>query len=322
MVRAASVARRRIGGTQDARRCDRPDTVEAGQRRTIDGWRHLAWTAVWASGLGLLIARIVLRVAVGGFPPHDTIAYVFAGSHLIHGEPVYANALGGFLAFWYSPAWAVLWAPLSLLSPYLVSVTLFAAQVLALHYVAGSWRVAFALGWLPFVRDELITGNVDLLMAATILASLPEVRGIGLAVALFVFAKFSPVLLLLGCSWRQRREAAVAGFVLLAVTLPVAFLWPEWTGALEQAATGGVGVWIPLAWRLPLVAALLALRRPWATAAATALAVPASYEHSLVLLLPGARLAIEALWPAPVISGLVRPSSLDGSSALAGDSTL
>ena len=204
----------------------------------VGRWRHILWTLIWGSGAGLLIAHTALRFSVGGWPPHDTVAYVFAGSHLVHGEPVYANAMGGFLGFWYGPPWAVLWGPLSMLSPYASSAALFALQVLALRYVAGSWKAAFALGWLPPVRTELITGNVDLLLAATILASVREVRGAGWAVALFAFAKFSPVLLLVASSWRQRREAALAGLVLLSVTLPVAFLWPAWIGALQQASTG------------------------------------------------------------------------------------
>ena len=65
-----------------------------------------------------------------------------------------------FLAFLYAPPWAVLAAVASFLPLDLLSAILLGGQVLALRYIAGSWRVAGLLGWLPFVPRELVTGNV------------------------------------------------------------------------------------------------------------------------------------------------------------------
>jgi hypothetical protein len=57
---------------------------------------------------------------------------------------------------------------------------------------------------------------------------------------------------------------------------------------------GGSSV-VPLIVRLPIVVALIAVRRPWALAAGAALLTPAFHFHSFVLLLPAAVLLIESL---------------------------
>ena len=57
---------------------------------------------------------------------------------------------------------------------------------------------------------------------------------------------------------------------------------------------GGDSV-VPLIVRLPIVVALVAVRRPWALAAGAALLTPAFHFHSFVLLLPAAVLFVESL---------------------------
>lgn len=224
--------------------------------------------------------QILLWSVMGAWPFHDTAAYWLAGRHLLDGAPVYYP--GSYLEFLYAPPLAVLAAPFSLLPLGLVTAALFGAQVLALRYVAGSWRAAGLVSWLPFVPRELVTGNVDLLMAAVLLAG---IRGrAGWAVGLFSLAKFSPALVL---SRRTLRDAALTALLLIALSLPWWHLWPEWIATL---GTAGGQTWLPIAPRLVIAAGLLALRRPWATALAAGIATPAFHEHSFVLLLPGARL--------------------------------
>jgi len=74
-----------------------------------------------------------------------------------------------------------------------------------------------------------------------------------------------------------------------STTLPVLFLWPDWIAALASAnrdATQRLPVFV----RLPVGLICLGYRRPWSVAAGAALLTPAFYFHSLVLLLPAARL--------------------------------
>jgi hypothetical protein len=226
---------------------------------------------------------------MGAWPFHDTVAYWLAGRHVLEAAPVYTG--GAFLAFLYGPPWAILWAPISLLPVDLVVAGLLVLQVLALRYIVGSWLAVGLVAWLPFVPRELVTGNIDFLMAAAILAG---IRGAGWPVSLFSFAKFSPAVVLLGAGRRQWRAAIVAGNVLIAITAPWWHLWPEWVAMLFSNPEGGDSV-IPLLVRLPIVAALVAVRRPWALAAAAALLTPAFHFHSFVLLLPAALLLTDAL---------------------------
>jgi len=243
-------------------------------------------SALATAGAGVCAGEMLIWFRGGAWPSHDAIAFWLAGQHLVEGAPVY----GGdpvFLAFRYAPPWAVVLAALSWLDPYLFVILLLGAQVLALRYVTGSWRVAGLVAWLPIVPIELASGNVDILMAAVVLASLRDRPGSGAPAALFALAKFSPVLVV-----RRWREAIAAGVVLLLITLPWLHLWPEWwTRLLSTPST--LPTWLPLLPRVPVIVVLMAVRRRWATAAAAGLATPAFYFHSLVLLLPAVRIALE-----------------------------
>ena len=249
------------------------------------------WILPVLSVAGALVCagQIVQWSLLGAWPFHDTVAYWLAGRHLLEGAPVYTSGL--FLAFLYAPPWAILWAPISLLPIDLVVAGLLILQVLALRYVVGSWVAVGLVAWIPFVPRELATGNVDFLMAAAILAG---IRGSGGPISLFAFAKFSPALVLLGGSRRQWRTALVAGVALVAITLPWWHLWVDWVAMLLSNPEGGDSV-VPLIVRLPIVVALLAVRRPWALAAGAALLTPAFHFHSVVLLLPAAILLMESL---------------------------
>ena len=249
------------------------------------------WILPVLSVAGALVCagQIVQWSLLGAWPFHDTVAYWLAGRHLLEGAPVYTSGL--FLAFLYAPPWAILWAPISLLPIDLVVAGLLILQVFALRYIVGSWLAVGLVAWIPFVPRELATGNVDFLMAAAILAG---IRGSGWPVSLFAFAKFSPALVLLGGSHRQWRTAVVVGVALVAITLPWWHLWVDWVAMLLSNPEGGDSV-VPLIVRLPIVVALLAVRRPWALAAGAALLTPAFHFHSFVLLLPAAVLLLESL---------------------------
>ena len=245
------------------------------------------------AGLLVCAGQVVQWSLMGAWPFHDTVAYWLAGRHVLEGAPVYSG--GTFLAFLYGPPWAIIWAPISLLPVDLATTGLLVLQVLALRYVVGSWLAVGLVAWIPFVPRELATGNVDFLMAAAILAG---IRGAGWPISLFAFAKFSPALVLLGAGRRQWRAAVVAGLVLVAITLPWSHLWIDWVAMLLANPEGGDSV-VPLVVRLPIVVALVAIRRPWALAAGAALLTPAFHFHSFVLLLPAAVLLIESIRATP-----------------------
>jgi hypothetical protein len=261
------------------------------------GIQRLALRHRWVLGAlaiaGALICagQVVLWSSMGAWPFHDTICYWITGVRIREGVEVYGRATD-FLTFRYAPPWAVLSVPLSFLPPGVPTVAIFFGNVLALRYICGSWRNAGLVAWLPFVPRALVTGNVDLMMAAAMWATLTNVRRSGWALAFFALAKVSPAALLLTANRERRWEFVIAIAGLCAITLPVLHLWPEWWSYLF----GYTPVpWIPLALRIPIGLALLALRRPWAVAAGAAILTPAFYFHSMVLLIPAARLALRAV---------------------------
>jgi hypothetical protein len=249
-----------------------------------------ALRALAVAGAVVCAGQVIQASMMGAWPFHDTVTNWLAGRHLIDGEPVYGRPVGTLLSFIFAPPWAVIYAPVSRVPYEVVAAAEFIFQVAALRYIAGSWRNAGLIAWLPIVPRELLTGNFDLIMAAAIYATCTGVRYAGAALALFTFAKFSPVLALFAQP-REWSSFAAASVVLVAITLPWLFLWPEWGSNLVVSATVPLDS-IPILYRVPVVLILLALRRPWSIAAAAGLAAPAFYIHSWVLLLPALRLAL------------------------------
>lgn len=278
-------------------------------------WERLRWILPVVSVAGALICagQVIHWSLMGAWPFHDTVAYWLAGRHVLEGAPVYAEGGSAFLAFLYGPPWAILWAPISLLPIDLVVAGLLVLQVLALRYIVGSWLAVGLVAWLPFVPRELATGNIDILMAAAILAG---IRGAGWPLSLFAFAKFSPAIVLFNASRRQWLEAFVAGLILVAITLPWWYLWFDWAVVLISNPQGGDSV-IPLIVRLPMVVALVAVRRPWALAAGAALLTPAFHEHSFVLFLPAAILLIESIRSRQGMESFARDTAATPTLALA-----
>jgi hypothetical protein len=269
----------------------------------VHGRRELVIRALAIAGALVCAGQVVEWSLMGAWPFHDTANCWLAGVHLREGAPVYSGVVGTFLSMVYAPPVVVLYGPLSLLPLEVLAGVQFLAQLLALRYVTGSWRNAGLVAWLPIVPRELVTGNVDLLMAAAVYAAVRGVRLSSAAVAVFTVAKFSPVLALAGsrCGWRAFALTTVA---IVAITLPWAYLWPQWVTIMAASTTAPLDA-VPLLPRLPVVVALLAMRRPWSIAAAAALATPAFYFHSAVLLLPAVRLAIATPGAAGLLGRLI-----------------
>jgi hypothetical protein len=245
--------------------------------------------------LGSLVTltRLVSWWRLGGWPPHDATSHWLAGVHLREGSEVYGEWAGAFnyLMFLYGPPWVVLYGALSFLPLDVLAVGILIVQILALRFVMGSWIATGLIAWLPIVFDNLSTGNIDFTVAAVLLASVRAVPGSGAAAAFFAFAKFSPALAI---TRRTLASAVIGAAIAISITVPWLYLWPAWIAMLLGLSDASF-VTVPILPRVPLVLALLVVRRPWSTAAAAALATPAFSFHSLVLLLPAARLWLESI---------------------------
>jgi len=106
---------------------------------------------------------------------------------------------------------------------------------------------------------------------------------------------------------RTWRPAVATGAVLVAITLPWLFLWPQWVEyLLRQPALIPISLPIPWYLRLPVALLLIAIvRRPWAAALAVEIAMPSLYNSTLLILLAPLRLWLDERRAAvePTIAG-------------------
>jgi hypothetical protein len=263
-------------------------------RRSRAELTGLAGFGLSAAGYVMLAGILAWGFATGPFtvPGGDVLVYDRVGDALRSGLDVYLPQPDPVTTFFYAPPWAVAFGAVSWLPTWLWGLAIVAAETAALRYVAGSWR---RFGWFclwPFVAWELPSGNVNLIIAAALVAA---VRGEPRPAVLMALAKLSPALAIRPRDWRKALAAlALAG----AVTLPWLWLWPAYVGHLVASLGGPLpGPQVPIAFPVRLAAAglLLMLRRPWAVALAAVIATPAFYFGSLVLLVAPAALLIDGL---------------------------
>lgn len=215
-------------------------------------------------------------MGIFAFPGGDYL-YVFdvAGDALREGRSPYGLA-GVEQALFYAPPWALIFAAISWLPPFLAQGFLEAAELFALRYIVGSWRRVGYVAWCPLLAFELVVGNTNLIVAGLIVAS---VRGHAWAGILGAAAKLSPILAVR--DWRAGLRWTI---VLGLVSLP----WMAgWLGAVGEAlrhGTGGPLFPVPLPIRAVAALGLLVLRRSWATTAAAVIAIPGFYYQSLIML--------------------------------------
>lgn len=278
--------------------------------------------ALWAGAItGYLFgafAFVTIEASVGGQwfrTGPDLDAYLRAGHDLLNGAPVYVGQIGEATNFPYAPPWAVIAAGLALLPPLLVQAVIIVLDLVAMRYVAGSWRGAGLILLWPLTAFELSAGNIDLLIAAAIVLAwaggaarpgapgrraaarlVDEVRRVG-PLVLVALAKLAPALALPPARWRG---AVVALAVCVAVTLPVLHLWPDWFAYLARqpasiAISLPVGPWylrLPVALVLAVLGSVV-LRRPWLSALAVVVAMPSLYLSTTVILIAPIRLWLD-----------------------------
>ena len=300
-----------------------PTATSSGHPETVDGGPTkpaartprdctlppLFWFGLAAGGVAFTAIQIVVGHQIGIFPipGGDTFIWDRVGDQLRAGDhAIYAIQPTPDDTFWYAPPWAVVWAALSWLPVELLYGLLFVAKVLALRVIGGSWIGAGVACWFPLVAFDLASGNLNLVIAAAIVAA---VHGRPWLAVVTAFAKLSPALAI---DPRQWREVVAVAAVFAAVSLPFLDLWPAWFSHLVDGYGQPFGpqVGLPFVLRLAVAIVLVATRRGWARALGAAIAIPALYYGSLVILIAPVAVASRewigrqpARRPAPVIPG-------------------
>jgi hypothetical protein len=203
-----------------------------------------------------------------------------------------------FEAYVYSPAFAQLIYPLTLL-PWEAFAALWTGLAIAiLFWMRVPWMLAF-----PGVVDDILRGNIHLFLAgAVVLAVRRQPIGAG-AWAFPMLTKVTPGIGIVWHAMRGEWRGVVVGLGLTAgivgaSVLVVPDLWAEWIGLLVANAGSDPRIQVvplPLLVRLPVALALVVVAarwdRAWLLPIGVMLALPNVWTSSLALLA-----AAPALW--------------------------
>jgi hypothetical protein len=206
------------------------------------------------------------------------------------GDPYARPVLGSPVAYYYSPAFLQVFAPILALSFPLFLAAWYALNAAALVAVARSWLPLAMLS--GFVGLEAIRGNVEPLMALAIVAGFRWPA----AWAFILLTKVTPGV---GLLWFVARREWRNLFTVLGATAAIAAvsfafapgLWWAWAESL--VANSAVSIpWayfpVPLLIRLPIAAALALIAGwrgwRWMVPIASTLAMPALWPVNLTLL--------------------------------------
>jgi hypothetical protein len=205
-------------------------------------------------------------------------------------HPYLNSGVGDLSTYLYSPAFAQLMAPFSLL-PWPVYDFLWTALLVGvLAWLVRPWPWALLILFLP-ISYELFVGNVHFLIAAALVVGLSRPG----ALALPILTKITP-----GISWlwfivrREWRNLAISVGVTGAI-VAVSFVlqpgaWSDWIAFL-LASTGRGDALIPrIALGIVLVLFAAATGRAWLVPVAVWIALPVVWINAWVILLASIRL--------------------------------
>jgi hypothetical protein len=259
----------------------------------VGGWTRARWLLT-AVGL-LLLGLVVSGVIPYDLHPNDSHAYWVVDV----ADPYRDAKLGGTDAFLYAPAVAQFLAPFTRLPFDVFRVLLGLASLGALAAVGAAYTIV-----VPGVIEDLVRGNIHVLLAAAILAGF-RFPGVWAAMLL---TKVTPGIGLLWFAIRRewRALALVAVVMALIVGVSILFfgigLWQEWIRLLATSAESprtytylGIAP-PPLFVRLPLAVAVVTwgalTNRRWTVPVAAFLALPVIWPSGFALLAAVPPLAI------------------------------
>lgn len=237
------------------------------------------------------LARAFVYFVIQGIHPWEFAgidARAYWGVDLAH---PYANSgVGELSTYLYSPAFAQVLAPFSLL-PFWVFYALWTAVSLALFaWLVRPWPWAIPMLILP-ISYELFVGNIHFLLAAAFVVAL---RGPA-AWALPVLTKITPgvgaIWFLARAQWRAFAVAVGTTLAIVAVSFVLSpSAWTDWFTFL-LASPGRTELLLP---RVALAAAIVVFgartNRAWVIPVAGWLAMPVIWVNSWVILLAVIRL--------------------------------
>jgi Glycosyltransferase family 87 len=222
-------------------------------------------------------------------------------------HPYLNSGVGDLSTYLYSPAFAQVMAPFSLL-PWPVYDLLWTALLVGvLAWLVRPWPWALLILFLP-ISYELFVGNVHLLIAAALVVGLSRPG----ALALPILTKITP-----GISWlwfivrREWRNLAISVGVTGAI-VAVSFViqpgaWSDWIAFL-LASTGRGDALIPrIALGIVLVLFAAVTGRAWLVPVAVWIALPVVWINAWVILLASIRLYSDGDWTPVVNPRRIRP---------------
>jgi hypothetical protein len=261
-------------------------TATAQPRRPRSRWHAIA-TGLTIAGLAY-IAIVWLRV-VPYAPPVPDYGPMFdaRGYWIAWDGGLYDIPWGEYEAYVYSPAFAQILWPLTLL-PWPVFAALWTgAAIGCLFWMRVPWMIAF-----PGVIDDILRGNIHVFLAAMVVIGLRY----SAAWSFGIFTKVTPGIGLLWFAVRRDWRALAVGLVVPAVIFAVSFalssdLWLEWFELLA-ANTGEVAriqvIPLPLMVRLPIAIGLVVVaawtNRAWVLPIGIMVGLPNVWTSSTALL--------------------------------------
>lgn len=239
--------------------------------------------------LALAAAFMTLRLLQ--VKPWDQSVDAYAYWSTAHG-PMYGQAAGLMGAYLYSPAFAQLLTPITIL-PWPVFATIWTGlNFAALWYVLGRWSLPSML-FLP-IPFEIVSGNVHLLYAAAIVVGFRA----SASWVLMLITKVTPGVGLLWFAVRRKWRSLAVAVGLAAALAAASYLldpsaWKAWIEILRTSSstpsdTPGWFLPVALAVRLPIAAVVVvvaaAFRRPWLVPVGVVVAMPVVWLNSLAVL--------------------------------------
>ena len=252
--------------------------------------RSLVWDGL-AVGAFIYLAWVWQFVLATG--SHVDVAAYWRGAA---GDPYALSHLGGEGAVLYSPVASQLLTPFaSLPLAVLVGVLLTASLVAGVYLVGPILTALVLIVPLPFVWQDLSSGNIHVLLAAAVVLGFRFPA----AWSFVLLTKVTPGVGLLWFAARREWRALVTALGATAAIAAVSFvlapnLWEQWVGVLRANASTAPGGWslpVPLQLRLPLAAALVwwgaRPNHPWTVPLAATLALPVIWIYDGFAMLLG-----------------------------------